>query len=100
MEKDLNMSGEYKKASDLTRMIDMIKGPQYNISLTIFFISYALFEPLTNAMLKRLTPRIFFTCIVLAWGIIMTLMGLVTSYKGLLAVRFMLGVAEAGLFPG
>jgi MFS family permease len=100
MEKDLNMSGEYKKASDLTRMIDMIKGPQYNISLTIFFISYALFEPLTNAMLKRLTPRIFFTRIVLAWGIIMTLMGLVTSYKGLLAVRFMLGVAEAGLFPG
>jgi MFS family permease len=100
MEKDLNMSGEYKKASDLTRMIDMIKGPQYNISLTIFFISYALFEPLTNAMLKRLTPRIFFTCIVLAWGIIMTLMGLVTSYKGLLAARFMLGVAEAGLFPG
>jgi MFS family permease len=100
MEKDLNMSGEYKKASDLTRMIDMIKGPQYNISLTIFFISYALFEPLTNAMLKRLTPRIFFTCIVLAWGIIMTLMGLVTSYKGLLAARFMLGVAESGLFPG
>jgi MFS family permease len=100
MEKDLNMSSEYKKASDLTRMIDMIKGPQYNISLTIFFISYALFEPLTNAMLKRLTPRIFFTRIVLAWGIIMTLMGLVTSYKGLLAVRFMLGVAEAGLFPG
>ena len=70
------------------------------MSLTIFFISYALFEPLTNALLKRLTPRIFFTCIILAWGSIMTLMGLVTNYQGLLAARFMLGIAEAGLFPG
>jgi MFS family permease len=79
---------------------DMIEGTQYNMSLTIFFISYALFEPLTNALLKRLTPRIFFTCIILAWGSIMTLMGLVTNYQGLLAARFMLGIAEAGLFPG
>lgn len=78
----------------------MTTGTQYNMSLTIFFISYALFEPLTNALLKRLTPRIFFTCIILAWGTIMTLMGLVTSYQGLLAARFMLGIAEAGLFPG
>lgn len=75
-------------------------GMQYNISLTIFFISYAIFEPLTNALLKRLTPRIFFTAIIFSWGLIMTLMGLVTSYQGLLAARFMLGVAEAGLFPG
>lgn len=75
-------------------------GMQYNISLTIFFISYAIFEPLTNALLKRLTPRIFFTAIVFSWGLIMTLMGLVTSYQGHLVARFMLGVAEAGLFPG
>ena len=79
---------------------DTIQGTQYNMSLTIFFISYALFEPLTNALLKRLTPRIFFTCIIVAWGGIMTLMGLVTNYQGLLAARFMLGIAEAGLFPG
>jgi MFS family permease len=79
---------------------DTFEGTQYNMSLTIFFISYALFEPLTNALLKRLTPRIFFTCIILAWGSIMTLMGLVTNYQGLLAARFMLGIAEAGLFPG
>ena len=70
------------------------------MSLTIFFISYALFEPLTNVLLKRLTPRIFFTCIILAWGTIMTLMGVVTNYQGLLAARFFLGIAEAGLFPG
>jgi MFS family permease len=70
------------------------------MSLTIFFISYAIFEPITNALLKVLTPRWFFTAIIIAWGTIMTLMGLVTSYKGLLVARFFLGVAEAGLFPG
>lgn len=75
-------------------------GHDYNNALTIFFISYALAEPVTNVMLKRLTPRVFFTGIILLWGLIMTLMGLVTNYAGLLACRFFLGLAEAGLFPG
>lgn len=77
-----------------------MKGHDYNNALTIFFISYALAEPVTNVLLKRLTPRIFFTGIILSWGLIMTLMGLVKNYHGLLACRFFLGLAEAGLFPG
>merc|ERR1712072_1258570 len=75
-------------------------GHDYNNALTIFFISYALAEPITNVLLKRLTPRVFFTGIILLWGLIMTLMGLVTNYAGLLACRWFLGLAEAGLFPG
>jgi MFS family permease len=72
----------------------------YNMALTIFFIAYAIAEPITNAILKRLTPRIFFTTIIILWGIIMTLMGLVKNQAGLLAARWFLGLAEAGLFPG
>lgn len=79
--------------------LGMVKG-DYNMALTIFFISYAIFEPLTNALLKRLTPRIFFTAIIVAWGVIMTLMGIVKNQPGLLAARWWLGFAEAGLFPG
>lgn len=79
--------------------LGMVKG-DYNMALTIFFISYAVFEPLTNALLKRLTPRIFFTAIIFAWGTIMTLMGVVENQAGLLAARWFLGLAEAGLFPG
>ncbi|GKZ18534.1 hypothetical protein AbraCBS73388_001460 [Aspergillus brasiliensis] len=45
---------------------------QYNDSLTIFFVSYAIFEPITNVLLKRMRP----------------------------SVRWFLGLAEAGLFPG
>jgi hypothetical protein len=36
----------------------------------------------------------------LSWGIVMTLMGLVQNYAGLLTARIFLGVTEAGLFPG
>lgn len=75
-------------------------GRGYNDALTIFFISYAGFEPLTNIAIKKWSPRVFFTAIILAWGTIMTLMGLVQNKAGLLACRWFLGIAEAGLFPG
>ena len=75
-------------------------GQQYNLTLTIFFISYSLFEPLTNVLLKRLRPSIFIPIIMILWGIVMTLMGLVHNYQGLLAARWFLGITEAGLFPG
>ena len=73
---------------------------QYNVSLTIFFISYSIFEPLTQILLKRWRPSIFIPVIMFLWGICMTLMGLVTNFSGLAAARWFLGVAEAGLFPG
>lgn len=77
-----------------------MKNWQYNVSLTVFFISYSLFEPLTNILLKRLRPSIFIPTIMVLWGVVMTCMGLVHNYSGLAATRFFLGVAEAGLFPG
>lgn len=40
---------------------------QYNATLTIFFVSYSVFEPLTNVLLKRLRPSIFIPSIMLAW---------------------------------
>jgi MFS family permease len=77
-----------------------MKGRDYNNSLTIFFVSYALAEPFTNVLLKRFTPRVYFTAIILAWGVCMTCMGTVHNKAGLLAARFFLGLTEAGLFPG
>lgn len=91
----------------------------YNATLSIFFVSYAIFEPLTNVLLKKLRPRIFIPLMLydiiipsprttsiltagsrIAWGLVMTLMGLVKNWSGLMAARWFLGVAEAGLFPG
>lgn len=73
---------------------------QYAAALSIFFVSYAGFEPLSNILLKRLRPSVFLPLIMVLWGICMTCMGLVHNFSGLAAARWFLGVAEAGLFPG
>ncbi|RFU31245.1 hypothetical protein B7463_g5104, partial [Scytalidium lignicola] len=73
---------------------------KYNAALSIFFVSYSVFEPLTNVMLKRLRPSIFIPIIMVVWGLCMTFMGFVTNWSGLMAARWFLGLAEAGLFPG
>ncbi|KAL8699845.1 MAG: hypothetical protein Q9224_001234 [Gallowayella concinna] len=77
-----------------------ITGGQYNAALSLFFVSYSLAEPLTNILLKRLRPSVFIPAIMVAWGVCMTTMGLVHNFQGLMAARFFLGLAEAGLFPG
>ncbi|KAI0102922.1 MFS general substrate transporter [Nemania sp. FL0031] len=73
---------------------------QYNAALSIFFVSYSLFEPLTNVLLKRLRPSLFIPTIMFFWGASMTGMGFCYNYSGLLAARWFLGLTEAGLFPG
>lgn len=73
---------------------------QYNAALSIFFVSYSCFEPLTNILLKRLRPSVFLPATMILWGIVMTTMGLVHNFSGLAAARWFLGLAEAGLFPG
>lgn len=73
---------------------------QYNIALTVFFFSYAIFEVPSNVFLKRLRPSIWLSLLMLLWGVMMTVQGLVHNYGGLLGMRWMLGTFEAGLFPG
>lgn len=77
-----------------------LTGPQYNMCLTVFFFTYSVFEVPSNMMLKKLKPSIWLPFIMVAWGIVMTLMGIVQNYGGMLATRIFLGLTEAGLFPG
>ncbi|GAA5890583.1 hypothetical protein JCM6882_002970 [Rhodosporidiobolus microsporus] len=72
----------------------------YNLALSCFFITYCLCEVPSNLILKRCRPAYYIGGITVAWGIVMTCMGVVQNFGGLLATRLMLGVAEAGLFPG
>ncbi|KUI58110.1 hypothetical protein VP1G_05408 [Cytospora mali] len=92
------------KISGLTAAPDQggigITTQQYNSSLTIFFVSYAVFEPLTNILLKRMRPSVFIPVIMVGWGCCMVGMGFVYNWSGLMAARWFLGLCEAGLFPG
>ncbi|ESK89347.1 high-affinity nicotinic acid transporter [Moniliophthora roreri MCA 2997] len=77
-----------------------ITDDQYLISLTVFFFSYAIFEVPSNVFLKRLRPSIWLSGLMLLWGVMMTVQGLVHDYGGLVTMRLLLGTFEAGLFPG
>ncbi|KAJ5594770.1 Major facilitator superfamily domain general substrate transporter [Penicillium hispanicum] len=74
--------------------------PQFNWTLTVFFFTYCVFELPSNLLLKKLRPSRWLPLIMVAWGVVMTLMGVVQNYGGLLACRLCLGIAEAGLYPG
>ncbi|KAH9995345.1 major facilitator superfamily domain-containing protein [Xylariaceae sp. FL0662B] len=73
---------------------------QYNWCLTAFFFTYSLFEVPSNLLLKKLRPSRWLPLIMVAWGTVVTLMGIVKNFEGLLIARIFLGVTEAGLYPG
>ncbi|TQN70218.1 putative transporter, partial [Colletotrichum shisoi] len=77
-----------------------MSGNQYLTGLTLYFIGYVLFEIPCNIILKRTTPRFWLPTLTVAWGIVATLMGIVTNMAGFFVARFFLGVTESGLFPG
>lgn len=66
----------------------------HNIALTAFFIPYALLEIPCNVILKLTRPSIWMPSIMLAWGIVMTLTGIVKDFKGLVICRVFLGITE------
>ncbi|KXJ86564.1 major facilitator superfamily domain-containing protein [Microdochium bolleyi] len=73
---------------------------QYNIASTIFFVPYIIFEIPSNVVLKKVRPSIWLSFLVLTWGIVMTCMGTVRNFDQLIACRVLLGIFEAGFFPG
>lgn len=77
-----------------------ITSKQFGWVAGIFFFGYFLFEIPSNLMLHKIGARIWIACILITWGFLATLSGLVHSVHQLYAVRFLLGLAEAGYFPG
>ena len=77
-----------------------LKKVEYNTALTIFFVPYIFFEIPSNILLKKLRPATWLSGCMFMFGIASIAQGLVTNYAGLLTTRFMLGLFEAGMFPG
>lgn len=73
---------------------------QFNIALMAFLVGYTLFEVPSNYLLKKLRPSRWLAFLMLAWGAITMGLGGVRSFGATVAVRFLLGMFEAGLFPG
>ncbi|CAE6440965.1 unnamed protein product [Rhizoctonia solani] len=77
-----------------------LHGLQFNNALAIFYPFYVISEVPSNMILKRTRASFWFAFLMVSWGTIMTLMGLVKNYTGLMIARTFLGIAEGGLFPG
>jgi ACS family tartrate transporter-like MFS transporter len=66
----------------------------------VFFIGYLLFQVPANVILERVGARRWIFCITAIWGLISTSNAFAQGPTSFYALRFLLGVAEAGLFPG
>jgi MFS family permease len=72
----------------------------YGWGAGIFFFGYFLFEIPSNLILERVGARLWIARIMITWGIISGLTAFVTGPTSFLVIRFLLGAAEAGFFPG
>jgi MFS family permease len=72
----------------------------YGFGAGIFFIGYFVFEVPSNVVLERVGPRLWIARIMIMWGVISSAFVFVQSEFWFYALRFLLGAAEAGFFPG
>jgi ACS family tartrate transporter-like MFS transporter len=72
----------------------------YALGFGIFYVGYLAFEVPSNLILQRVGARVWIGRILVSWGLISAAMMFVREPWALYALRFLLGVAEAGFFPG
>jgi MFS family permease len=72
----------------------------YGLGAGLFFIAYALFGVPSNMALDRVGPRRWIASLMVVWGVLSTGMLWIESANGFYVLRFLLGMAEAGFFPG
>src|SRR5216117_4294666 len=72
----------------------------FGLGAGIFFIGYFIFEIPSNLIIERVGARVWMARILVTWGLISSAMMFVGGVAAFYVLRFMLGVAEAGFFPG
>ncbi|MEA2777245.1 MAG: hypothetical protein QOF90_2651, partial [Acetobacteraceae bacterium] len=72
----------------------------YSLGVAAFFFGYIPCEIPSNLILERIGARRWIGRIAITWGLAASAMALVSGERSFLLVRFLLGIAEAGLFPG
>lgn len=77
-----------------------ISNTAYALGASIFFIGYAVFEVPSNLIMHKVGAKFWMARIMVTWGIVAAAMCFVWNDVSLYVVRFLLGVAEAGFFPG
>lgn len=72
----------------------------FGFASSLFFVGYFLFEVPSNLAMQKIGAKIWISRIMVSWGIISVCTAFVESANTLYVLRFLLGAAEAGFFPG
>src|ERR1700674_1409227 len=72
----------------------------YGLGAGVFFLGYFIFEIPSNLALEKVGARRWISRIMISWGVVSACMVFVKGTTSFMIVRFLLGVAEAGFFPG
>ncbi|KAL4782165.1 major facilitator superfamily domain-containing protein [Aspergillus varians] len=74
---------------------------EYATCLSILYVGYILMQIPSNILINRIQrPSIYISLVMLVWGLVSTLSGVVTNFSGMVAIRFFLGFVEAAFLPG
>lgn len=73
---------------------------EYGLGASLFFFGYLLFEIPSNLLLQRFGARRLITVIMVIWGLISASLALINTVTSFYILRFILGIAESGLYPG
>jgi MFS family permease len=84
----------------MTVDLKLSKGARYSIVTLVFFTTYIVFQFPSTIIIKKIGPRIHLSSITMTWGFIMIGMGFMKTWQELAALRIVLGILEAGFFPG
>lgn len=78
-----------------------LSNTQYATCLSILYVGYILMQVPSNMFINRIPrPSLYISGVMLIWGLISTLTGLVKGFGGMVAIRFLLGFVEAAFLPG
>ncbi|CAH0043361.1 unnamed protein product [Clonostachys solani] len=84
----------------LSKDLQLQIGARYNVALLVFFIGYGIFELPSNLVIRRVGARWWLSFLVTTWGASVLGMGFIHNWQTLTVLRTLLGIFEAGLFPG
>jgi len=96
-----NLSNAAIAGMNVELMITKVNGvDRYSVITLMFFITYTIFQPPGTLLCRKIGPRVFLSAITFLWGCVMIGFGFVQDWTHLVGLRAILGVLEAGFFPG
>ncbi|EXJ61414.1 uncharacterized protein A1O5_11729 [Cladophialophora psammophila CBS 110553] len=93
-----NLGGARIAGMDEATGLDV--GNRASVTILVFYIGYIVFEIPSNMVLKKVGPAIWISALAAAWGLVTLGIGFSKNYQTVAVCRVLLGIFEAGMFPG